>query len=61
MRAKFGGCMFPMKRGAKLMFSKCNAPIPVCSKLITAHTHVESLRCSRKEETFTISLGKVGD
>lgn len=41
MRAKLGGCMFLRKKGAKLVFSGYNGPIPVRGELITARRYVE--------------------
>lgn len=62
MRAKLGGCMFLMKRGQNwcsqglmvLFQSAVNLSQP-------ADTWSEPSGSSRKEETFTISLEKVGE
>lgn len=45
-------------KGAKAAFSRLGGRIPVGSSLITAHRCVEWVT---EGETFTISLGKVGD
>lgn len=62
MRAKLGGCMFLMKRGQNW----CPHGLMVIFQSAVSlsqptDTWSESLGCSRKEETFIISLGKVGE
>ena len=62
MRAKAGGCMFLMERGQNC----CSRGLMVIFQSavnLSQPTDLwsESLGCSRKEETFTISLGKVGE
>lgn len=62
MRAKLGGCVFLMKRRQNRC-SRCLMVIFQSAVNLSQPTDTwsESSGCSRKEETFTISLGKVGE
>lgn len=62
MRAKLGGCMFLMKRGQNW---RPHGLMVIFQSAVSlsqpTDTWSESLGCSRKEKTFIISLGKVGE